>query len=80
MLWTIINEADVFYSPKSICENNAVRSSDPYSYIKTGYHLDNAGLFGGIDNVDFNINLSGYRAGSYLGATRICKRTFGNIS
>jgi hypothetical protein len=26
MLWTIINEADVFYSPKSICENNAVRS------------------------------------------------------
>lgn len=38
MLWTIINEADVFYSPKSICENNAVRSSDPYSYIKTGYH------------------------------------------
>ena len=45
MLWTIINEADVFYSPKSICENNAVRSSDPYSYIKTGYHLDNAGLF-----------------------------------
>ena len=52
MLWTIINEADVFYSPKSICENNAVRSSDPYSYIKTGYHLDNAGLFGGIDNVD----------------------------
>ena len=41
MLWTIINEADVFYSPKSICENNAVRSSDPYSYIKTGYHLYN---------------------------------------
>ena len=58
MLWTIINEADVFYSPKSICENNAVRSSDPYSYIKTGYHLD-------------NVNLSGNRAGTDLGAPRI---------
>ncbi len=71
MLWSIINEADIFYSPKSICENNTVRSSDPYSYIRIGYHLDNAYLFGGIDDVDFNSDISGDRAGIHLGVPRV---------
>lgn len=67
MLWSIINEADIFYSAKSMCQNNTVRSSNPYSYIRTGYHLDNAYLFGGIDDVDFNSNISGDRTGIHLG-------------
>ena len=71
MLWSIINEADIFYSSKSICQNNTVRSSNPYSYIRTGYHLDNAYLFGGIDDVDFNSNISGDRTGMHLGVPRV---------
>lgn len=67
MIWSVINEADIFYSPCNICQNNSMRSSDPYSYIRTGYHLDNADLFGGSNNVDFNINISSDRAGIHLG-------------
>lgn len=71
MIWSVISENDIFYSPQSICQNSVMRSSDPYSYIRTGYHLDNADLFGGINNVDFNINISGNRAGIHLGFPRV---------
>ena len=71
MIWSIVNEADIFYLPQSICQNDVARSSDPYSYIRTGYHLDNADLFGGSNNVDFNINISSNRAGIHLGVPRI---------
>ncbi len=70
MLWSIINEADIFSPQKSICQNNTVRSSEP-RYIRTGYHLDNAYLFGGIDDVDFNSNISGDRTGIHLGVPRV---------
>lgn len=60
MLWTIINEQDIFYSPTvSGKMTNSVRSSNPYDYIRNGFYLDNGSLFGGKDNVGFNINFSG---------------------
>ena len=66
MLYTVINECDVFYTP--VQAKNEIRSSNPYNYIRTGYYLDNASLFGGKNNVDFNCNISGNRAGACLGA------------
>ncbi|MGN1420726.1 MAG: hypothetical protein ACI4XC_04355 [Eubacterium sp.] len=60
MLWTIINEQDIFYSPTvSANTTNSVRSSNPYDYIRNGYYLDNGSLFGGKDNVGYKINISG---------------------
>lgn len=80
MLWTIINEADVYYSFDATCVSGAARSSNPYTYIRSGYHLDNASLFGGTDNVAFNGDFSGNRAGTDLGAAGVGKRSFNNIS
>ena len=72
MLWSIINEADIFYSPSiSVNSSLKVRSSNPYDYIRDGYFLDNASMFGGNDNVDFNSNISGNRTGSNLGASGV---------
>lgn len=59
MLYSIINECDIFYT-EAKC-NNQIRSSNPYDYIRKGYYLDNAALFGGYDNVDYNSNFSGNR-------------------
>ncbi|MDD6620174.1 MAG: hypothetical protein PUE75_03705 [Eubacteriales bacterium] len=65
MLWTIINEQDIFYSPTvSANTKNSVRSSNPYDYIRNGYYLDNGSLFGGKDNVGYKINISGVASGA----------------
>lgn len=67
MLWTVINESDIFYSQPSA--NNSVRSSNPYDYIRNGYFVDGASYFGGKDNVNFNSDISGNRTSLGLGAT-----------
>ncbi|MGN0459179.1 MAG: hypothetical protein ACI4IL_09435 [Eubacterium sp.] len=58
MLHTIIDYNDIFYNdinPKQ----NICRSSNPYDYIRLGYCIDNANLFGGKNNVSFNCCFSG---------------------
>lgn len=59
MLWTIVSENDVFYSAPQV--DNSVRSSNPFDYVKNGYSLQDATLFGGQNNVNFNNDISGYR-------------------
>lgn len=65
MIHSIISENDIFYTPPSVI--NGIRSSNPYDYIRNGYYLDNASLFGGKNYVDFNCNISGNRTGFKLG-------------
>lgn len=69
MIYSIISENDIFYTP--VLQEDYVRSSNPYDYIRPGYFLDNASLFGGKDNVDYNCNFSGYRTGSHLDSSGV---------
>ena len=57
MLHTIVSENDIFLTSTKTC--NKYRSTNPYDYIRFGYFLDNASLFGGSNNVNFNCNISG---------------------
>ncbi|MCD7797370.1 MAG: hypothetical protein LUG95_07200 [Clostridiales bacterium] len=67
MLWTVINESDVFYSPSAYpSAGNCIRSSNPFDYIRNGYFLDNASLFVGKDNVNFNSNISSAGTGVHM--------------
>lgn len=59
MLHSIINEYDIFYTQPKL--TNQIRSSNPYDYIRQGYYLDNAALFGGNDSVNYNSDFSGNR-------------------
>lgn len=64
MLYTIADLNDVFYQ-----EHNRIqcrRSSNPYDYIRTGYYLDNAALFGGTNNVSYNCNFPSNSSGNRL--------------
>ena len=58
VLYTIADPYEFFSSP---VQNSVVprpaRSSNPYDYIRAGYYLDNAALFGGNNNVSFNFNI-----------------------
>ena len=51
MLYTIINLDDVYYNFENKITSGSAASSNPYDYIRHGYFIDNASLFGGIDNV-----------------------------
>ncbi|MGN0521668.1 MAG: hypothetical protein ACI4IQ_03410 [Eubacterium sp.] len=62
MLWTIISENDIFASPVSA--DNSVRSSNPFDYIRNGYFVDNASLYGGKNYVNYNSRVSGNRSGN----------------
>lgn len=64
MIYSIISENDIFYTPASAV--NSIRSSNPYDYIRRGYYLDNASLFGGKDYVDFNCNFPGNRTSANM--------------
>lgn len=64
MLWSIISQNDIFYTPPKA--DNSIRPSNPYNYIRCGYFLDNASLFGGKDYVSFNGNISGNSSGGNL--------------
>ncbi|MDD6729020.1 MAG: hypothetical protein PUE08_07375 [Eubacteriales bacterium] len=70
MLWTIISQSDIFHTP-AVSANNSVRSTNPYDYIRNGYYLDNGTLFGGKDNVGYNINISGDFPSTDLGISCI---------
>ena len=74
MLWTVIDESDIFFSP--IYSDEKIRSTNPFDYIQGGYTLDNAALFGGKNNVSFNSDISGFSAGAELDISDIGKRTF----
>ena len=57
MLYTVVDVNDVFYKNEMIISKP--RSTNPYDYIRTGYYLDNAKYFGGHNNVNYNLNISG---------------------
>lgn len=80
MLWTVINELDIFYTGCECTAEQSIRSSNPFDYIRNGYYLDNAALYGGKNNVDYNINIPGAVSGADVDFSDIGKRTFGNIS
>ena len=65
MLYTVMNPDSVMLCDYEIKQSRPT-SSNPYDYIRAGYYLDNAALFGGEnDAVNFNCNFkrlpSGYR-------------------
>ena len=57
MLYTIVDFNDVFTENR--LDNPSPRSTNPYDYIRTGYYLDNAKYFGGHNNVNYNLDISG---------------------
>lgn len=61
MFWSIISEADVIFDANTIKAQNSLRSSNPYDYLRKGYYVDNASMFGGKNFVDFNSDHSGNR-------------------
>lgn len=66
MFWSIISESDITFSDKSIHCDNSIRSSNPFDYLRKGYYIDNASLFGGENVVDFNSDFSSNRAGGNI--------------
>ena len=85
MFWSIVSENDVFLPCEELTNGIAVtaaraRSSNPYDYLRGGYYLDNAVMFGGKNIVNFNCRFSGYRSGTDLHFSDFGKRPFRNIS
>lgn len=79
MIWSIINEADIFYCDN--CANTLMtpRSSNPYDYVRAGYYVDNASLFGGKNIVNFNSCFSSVGASHNISFPCVGKRSFRNI-
>lgn len=71
MLWSVINEQDIFYNHNNFSACNSIRSSNPYDYVRAGYFVDNASMFGGNNFVNFNCNFSGNRTGIDLPASGV---------
>ena len=71
MFWSIISEADVMFNENTINAVNSLRSSNPYDFLRKGYFIDNASMFGGKDIVDFNSNFSGDRTSPDVYITHI---------
>ncbi|MCC8074252.1 MAG: hypothetical protein LIO62_09035 [Clostridiales bacterium] len=69
MLWTIISENDIFAS--GVSSNSSIRSSNPYDYIRNGFFIDNASLYGGKNYVNFNSNIPGNRSSLKFHITNI---------
>ena len=65
MLYTIMNIDYVMNNCGEGRRDAYAPSTNPYDYIRAGYFLDNAALFGGKNNVNYNCNFkrlsSGYR-------------------
>ena len=53
MLYTIVSIDDVLNQNLCVKCDERERSSNPFDYIRTGYFIDNAALFGGSNNVSF---------------------------
>lgn len=80
MIWSVVCEGEIFASnSQPAADNGASRSSNPYDYLRCGYFLDNASLFGGKNFVDFNSDISSHRSGADLYFSVVGKRPFGNI-
>ena len=62
MLWSVVSENDIFYK-NHLVASSSVRSSNPYSYVRFGYYLDNAEMYGGRNSVDYNGDISINRSG-----------------
>lgn len=71
MLWSVVSEQDIFYSNSNFSACNTVRSSNPYDYVRAGYFVDNASMFGGKNLVNLNCNFSGNCAGNHIPASRV---------
>lgn len=70
MLYTIISFDDIYYNFENKKTGGSASSSNPYDYIRYGYFVDNASLFGGIDNVSFNCDNTGNITGGNVGLSR----------
>ena len=66
MLYTVMNLDTVLLPPENVKRTAAIMSSNPYDYIRAGYYLDNASLFGGENNVDYNCNFKRLASGNRL--------------
>lgn len=64
MLYTIADLNDVFHTDNKW--ERCCRSSNPYDYIRAGYYLDNAALFGGYNNVSYNWSVPKHISGNRL--------------
>lgn len=58
MLYTIV-DTNLIFSDTNFAKQCKFSSSNPFDYIRNGYQLDNAKLFGGQNNVNYNINHTG---------------------
>ncbi|MBQ9228609.1 MAG: hypothetical protein IJ168_07210 [Eubacterium sp.] len=68
MLYTVIDLNDILYSRD---ENRIQRrqdkpSTNPFDYIRTGYYLDRAALFGGQNYVNYHFDIPGNSPGDQL--------------
>ena len=70
MLHTIINLDDVFYDERNYAFSEKSRSSNPYDYIRAGWFVDNADMFRGVYNVNFNSDYSGDISGYNIHISR----------
>lgn len=66
MIWSVVSEGDIFSQQNCIQANNSIRSSNPYDYLRMGFYLDNASMYGGKNIVNYNSNLSGNRTSNML--------------
>ena len=81
MIWSVVCEGEIFASNSAFAaKSGGARSSNPYDYLRCGYFLDNASLFGGKNFVDFNSDISSNRPGVDLYFSAVGKRPFGDIS
>lgn len=64
MIWSVVSGNDIFYDfQNTTAVVSKGRSSNPYDYIRCGFCLDNASMFGGKNIVDYNSDISGNRSG-----------------
>ena len=65
MLYTVMDVNAVLY-PQDEKKTQRTPSSNPFDYIRTGYYLDNAALFGGKNHVNYHLNIPSNITGNQL--------------
>lgn len=69
MIWSVISEGEIFLEASNcagVSSCSSIRSSNPYDYLRRGYYVDGASMFGGKNIVDYNSDIPGNRPGSDL--------------
>ena len=66
MLYTVADINLVLAENGGQSVRTSFMSSNPYDYIRGGYYLDNASLFGGLNNVNLNCNFKRHTSGNRL--------------